>query len=151
MARGWRARRCPTCRAWAGDACQTPSGREASGPHTARLSPGRRELAARLAAWEELKRRGVTRAVVPFSGRAGAGGTTGAITLNLVVAGELVDVERWTGGDELALALEGPVWDRYGHPAGQPQIRGTVTWAVADRRIVIAGRRGGAAFEEVIA
>jgi hypothetical protein len=68
-----------------------------------------------------------------------------------VVAGELVDVERWSGRDQLALGLEGPVWDRYGYFAGQPRIRGTVTWAVADRRIVIAGRRGGEAFEEVIA
>jgi len=101
--------------------------------------------------WEELERRGVTRAVVPFSGRAGPGGTTGAITLSLVVAGDLVDVERWTGGDELALALEGPVWDRYGHFAGHPLIRGTVTWVVADRRILIAGRRGGETFEEGLA
>jgi hypothetical protein len=151
VARGWRTRRCLTCKAWSGDACETPSGREASAPHTARLRPGRRELAARRGVWEELERRGVTRAVVPFSGRAGDGGTAGAITLSLVVAGELVDVERWSGRDELALALEGPVWDRYGHFAGHPLIRGTVTWAVAGRRIVIAGRSGGEAFEEVIA
>ena len=30
----------------------------------------------------------------------------------------LVDVERWSRRDELALALEGPVWDRYGQLAG---------------------------------
>lgn len=35
--------------------------------------------------------------------------------------------------------------------AGQPPIRGTVTWMLAYRSIVIAGRRGGEAFEEVVA
>jgi hypothetical protein len=57
-----------------GDPCHTPSGREASQPHTARLRPGRRELAARQAVWEELERRGATVAVVPFyDGDHGAG------------------------------------------------------------------------------
>jgi hypothetical protein len=106
---------------------------------------------ARRAVWEELERRAATLAVVPFSGRAGDGGRTGTITLSLAVAGELVDVERWSGRDELALALEGPVWDRYGQIAGHPLIRGTVTWVVADRRILIAGRRGGETFEEALA
>ena len=75
---------CPTCKALPGDPCHTPSGREASRPHTARLRPGRRELAARQAVWEELERRGATVAVVPFSGRAGHGGTTGTITLSRI-------------------------------------------------------------------
>jgi len=93
----------------------------------------------------------VTLAVVPFSGRAGDGGRTGTVTLSLAVAGELVDVERWSGRDDLALALDGPVWDRYGQFAGHPLIRGTVTWVVADRRILIAGRRVGETFEEALA
>lgn len=134
-----------------GDPCKTPSGREPSRPHTARLRPGRRELAARQAVWEGLERRGATIAVVPFSGRAGDGGRTGTITLSRLDGDELVDVERWSGRDELALALEGPVWDRYGQFVGHPWIRGTVTWTVVDRGIVIAGQRGGEAFEEALA
>ena len=100
--------------------------------------------------WEELARRGATVAVVPFSGRAGHGGTTGSITLTRPDGGELVDVERSTGRDELALALEGPVWDRYGQFVGHPWIRGTVTWSLADRCILIAGQRGDEAFEEAL-
>jgi hypothetical protein len=34
------------------------------------------------------------------------------------------------------------VWDRYGRFAGQPAIRGTVTWAVRDRRVVVVAQRG---------
>jgi hypothetical protein len=141
VARGWRERSCPTCRALLGDRCHTPSGREASQPHAARLRPGRGERAGREAVWEELERRGATVAVVPFSGRAGLGGTTGTITLSGFAGDELVDVARWTGRDELALALEGPVWDRYGQFAGHPWIRGTVTWSLADRCVLIAGER----------
>jgi hypothetical protein len=151
VARGWRTRRCPTCKARSGDPCHTPSGREASQPHTARLRPGRRELAARQAVWEELERRGAMIAVVGFSGRAGRGGTTGAITVSRLEGQELIDVERWGGRDELALGLEGPVWDRYGEFAGHPLIRGTVTWTLADRSVVIAGDRGGERFEERVA
>jgi hypothetical protein len=68
-----------------------------------------------------------------------------------VGVGRLVDVERSSCRDELALALEAPVWDRYAGFAGQPWIRGTVAWSVADRAIVIVGRRGDLAFEEGIA
>jgi hypothetical protein len=150
VARGWRERTCPTCKAPSGDPCHTPSGRETSQPHTARLRPGRGELAGREAVWEELERRGARVAVVPFSGGAGLGGTTGAITFSGFAGDELVDVERWRGRDELALALEGPVWDRYGQFAGHPWIRGTVTWSLADRCILIAGERGGEAFEEAL-
>jgi hypothetical protein len=87
--------------------------------------------------WEELERRGAAVAVVPFSGRAGDGGRTGTVTLRRLAGGELVHVERWRGREELAFALEGPVWDRYGQFAGHPLIRWTVTWTVADRRIQI--------------
>ena len=87
--------------------------------------------------WEELERRGAAVAVVPFSGRAGDGGRTGTVTLRRLAGGELVHVERWSGREELAFALEGPVWDRYGQFAGHPLIRWTVTWTVADRRIQI--------------
>ena len=99
--------------------------------------------------WEELARRGATVAVVPFSGRAGHGGTTGTITLSGFAGDELVDVERWTGRDELALALEGPVWDRYGQFTGHHPRHGQ--WSLADRCILIAGQRGDEAFEEAVA
>jgi hypothetical protein len=101
--------------------------------------------------WEELERRGTTVAVVPFSGHAGDRGRDGTITLSRLAGDELVDVERWSGRDELALALEGPVWDRYGRFVGHPWIRGTVTWTVADRGILLAGQRGGEPFEETLA
>jgi hypothetical protein len=50
---------------------------------------------------------------VSFSGRAGQGGRVGTITSSRIEAGELIDVERWTGRDELTYALEAPIWDRY--------------------------------------
>jgi hypothetical protein len=85
---------------------------------------------------------------VPFSGRAGCGGNVGTIVLSRVAGDELIDVERWSGRDELTHALEGPVWDRYGTFAGQPWIRGTVIWTIEDRRVAIEGERAGVAFEE---
>ena len=134
IARGWRVRPCPKCAAVPGESCRTPSGREASRIHDARLRPGRHELLARDHVWAELERRGATIATVPFSGRAGRGGT----------------VERWSGHDELCYALEAPIWDRFGSFAGQPLIVGTVIWTTADRRVVIEGRRGDKRFEELV-
>jgi hypothetical protein len=99
--------------------------------------------------WEEFERRGATIAVVPFSGRPGRGGRTDTITLSRVDGVEVVDVERWTGRDELAYALEAPIWDRYGTFAGHPFIHGTVTWTTAERLIVIAGVRSRERFEEI--
>jgi len=101
--------------------------------------------------WEELERRGATNVVVPFTGRAGEGGRVGTIGLSRLEGGQLLDVERWSGRDRLAYALEAPVWDRYGSFTGPPQVGGTLTWTLADRRIVIVGRRGRVDFEEVIA
>jgi hypothetical protein len=150
IARGWRDRGCPTCTALPGETGHTPSGREASQPHAARLRPGRRELATRQAAWDELERRGATIAEVPFTGVAGEGGTVGAIVLGRVDGDEPMDVECRIGRDELAYALEATVWDRFGTFAGHPKVVGTVTWTNADRRVVIAGRRGHERFEEVV-
>jgi hypothetical protein len=101
--------------------------------------------------WERLERRGATIAVVPFSGCAGAGGRVDTIILSRLDGDKLVDVVRSTARDELTYALEGPIWDRYGVFAGQPSICGAVTWALPHRSIVIAGRRGSEAFEEVVA
>jgi hypothetical protein len=98
----------------------------------------------------ELERRGASIAVVPFAGRAGRGGQTETIRLSRVADGELLDIERWSSRDELAYALEEPVWDRYGTFAGQPAIRAEVIWTLADRRVVIVGRRGDQCFEEIV-
>ncbi len=100
--------------------------------------------------WAELARRGATGAVVVFSGRAGAGGAIGSITISRQGGQELFELERWRDG-ELALALEGPVWDRYGQFAGQPLICGTVSWLLAERCIVVSGRRGSESFQETLA
>jgi hypothetical protein len=100
--------------------------------------------------WEELERRVVTVAMVPFSGGAGDSGRTGISVLSVLQGDdELVAVELWSG-QELAYALAGPVWDRYAGFAGHPTIKGTVTWMVADRQIRITGRRGQSAFEETL-
>jgi hypothetical protein len=149
VARGWLERPCPTCKAPSGEPCSTPTGREAARVHTARLRPARWELVRRSAVWEELERRGATAAVVPFWGRAGAGGRTDTIKLWRLEGEELVEVERWTYRDELCHALEAPVWERYGRFAGHPLIRAEVIWTADDRCVVIRGRRGGKAFEEL--
>ena len=150
IARGWRARPCPKCKAAPGECCRTPSGREASRIHEARLRPERYELLARDDVWAELERRGAMIATVPFSGRAGRAGSVDRIVLSRVQGNELVDVERWSGRDELCYALEAPIWDRFGSFAGQPHIAGNVVWMAADRRVVIEGRRGGERFEELV-
>src|SRR5438477_5095035 len=106
VARGWRVRPCPTCRALAGEPCRTPSGREASRPHVARFRSGRGELLWHEDVWEDLQRRGAGVAFVPFAGRAGLGGRIGTITLSRCRGDELIDLELWTGRDELAYALE---------------------------------------------
>ena len=146
-ARGWRGRRCPTCKADPGESCRTPTGREATQIHAARLRLSPAEV-SRSSVWDELELRGATVAAVPFSGRAGQGGRTATIRLSLLEGEDLVDVARWMFRDELAYALEAPIWDRYGTFAGHPLIQGTVTWTTCDRRVVIAGKRGGEPFEE---
>jgi hypothetical protein len=149
-ARGWRQRPCPKCKAEPREKCRTPSGRVATTAHAARLLPARYELAGPGAVWAELERRGATIAVVPFHGRAGAGGDVGTITLSRLTSNELVDVERWTGRDELAYALEAPMWGRYGSFGDQPAIECIVTWTTEDRRVVIAGTRARQPFDEVV-
>lgn len=148
--RGWHARMCPTCKAPAGEECVTPSGRTASRIHTARLYGGRHELIRRSDVWAELARRGASIAVVPFWGRAGRGGETNRIRLSRMDGDKLVDVELWTGRDDLCFALEAPVWDRFGLFAGQPHISGEVLWLAEDHSVVITGTRSGKAFEETV-
>jgi hypothetical protein len=131
--------------------CRTPSGRFASQPHAARLRPARGELAALAPVWDELERRGAAIAVVPFPGRAGRGGEVGTVILSRFEHGELVAFDRRTALDEVAQALAAPVWHRYGSFAGQPPMRGTIMWSVADRQIGIYGHRGEEPFEEIVA
>lgn len=148
IVRGWRARPCPKCKALPGESCRLPSGREASRIHEARLRPSRYELLAREDVWAELERRAATIATVPFSDRAGRGGSVDRIVLSRAQGNDLVDVERWTRRDELCHALEAPIWDRFGSFVGQPRIAGVVLWTAADRHVVIEGRRGAKRFEE---
>jgi hypothetical protein len=58
------------------------------------------------------------------------------------------DVERWTGRDELAYALEAADLGPVRTFAGQPFMSGAVTWTTADRLIVIADVRGHQRFED---
>ena len=102
VARGWRAGPCPKCKALSGEPCRTPSGREASHAHTARLRPGRHELISGEPVWQELERRSAAIAVVPLSGRAGRGGHTDRIVFSRIDGDQLVDIERWTGRDDRA-------------------------------------------------
>jgi hypothetical protein len=95
----------PDLQGAAGERCSTPIGREASHVHAARLRPVRYELVWRPAVWDELGRRGATVAIVPFSGRAGAGGRTDTIRLLKQDGAKLVEIERWTSRDELRYAL----------------------------------------------
>jgi hypothetical protein len=149
VARGWLERSCPTCKAPPGEDCSTPTGRPASQAHTARLRPARWELASRAAVWDELERRGVSVATVPFRGRAGQGGEIDVIRLRRVRGEESHEV-RWPGIDELATALAAPVWGRFGTFAGQPLVRAEVIWTADDRSVVIVGRRGDRRLEESV-
>jgi len=151
VARGWPERSCPKCKAQSGERCATPTGREASQVHVARLRPARWELVWRPAVWEALERRGASVAVVPFWGRAGRGGQTDTITLLATRGNKLVDLERWTSRDELCQALEAPIWDRFGTFAEQPLVRGEVIWSTEDRSVVICGKRVEQRFEEIAA
>jgi hypothetical protein len=135
------------CKAQSGEHCVTPTGRPAARVHAARLRLARWELVG-AAVWDELQQRGATVAVVPFWGQAGRGGRTEVIQLLRDDGEALVDVERWTGRDELCHALEAPVWDRFGTFNGHPRIHGEVIWTADDRQVVIVGRRGDRKFEE---
>ena len=148
VSRGWRARRCPTCHAHEGERCATPSGRDASAPHTARLRPSRTELLVTDAVFAELDRLGVVSAAASFDGRSGAGGHVGRVALTRLVDGSLVESELGWAHDELAFAVAAPVWDRFGSFAGQPRIEGRVRWDALGRLVLISGRRGHDRFEE---
>ena len=98
----------------------------------------------------KLEARGATIASVPFSGLADRGGHIERIALSRLDRHELVDLERWSGRDELVYAVESPAWERFGSSGGQPQIVGTVIWTTADRRIGIEGRRLDERLEKLV-
>jgi hypothetical protein len=112
-------------------------------------APALWELVRRSAVWEELDRRRAMTAVVAFWGRAGAGGRPDTIKLWRLGGKGLVEVDRWTHRNELWHALEASVWDRYGGFAGHPLIRAELIWTADDRCLVVRGRRGRQAFEEL--
>lgn len=148
--RGWRERACRKCGAWSGYPCQSQTGRKTARVHAARSAPGRDELLLTGEIWAELVRRGASSARVPFSGQAGRGGRTGRIELLRLdpAARALVQVELWSSRDELCLALEAPVWGRFGTFIGQPLITGEIRWIAEERVVEIAATRGGRRFEE---
>jgi hypothetical protein len=98
--------------------------------------------------WDELARRQVSVATVPFRGRAGQGGEIEVIRLQRLRDEESREVRLWPDGEELASALAAPVWGRFGTFAGHPLVRAEVIWTVDRRSVVIAGRRGERRFEE---
>ena len=149
LARGWRRRRCPACQAAAGEPCRSPGGRTASRPHTARLGPARRELAGAEAIWRALERIAASVAVVHLTA---AGGGRRAKVEVVATAVDGSELRRWRAGEgELADALAAPVWARYGTFQRQPAITGTLRYAVAERSITLAGRRGSQPFTKTIA
>jgi hypothetical protein len=148
-ARGWRERRCPTCKSGPEEPCRTPSGRESSRPHIARLYPSPAEFARREQVWEQLERRGAQIAVVSFSGRGGQGGRVHEVTLSRSIDGRALEERLWES-NELACGLAAPIWDRYGTFVGHSAVRGIATWSVEDRLVVISGERGRERFEEIV-
>jgi hypothetical protein len=94
-----------TCKAPPGAHCSTPTGTPASQVHTARLHPARWELVSRAAVWDELERRGVSVATVPFRGRAGQGREIDVIRLERVSDEESREVRLWPDSEELASSL----------------------------------------------
>ena len=98
--------------------------------------------------WDELERRRVSVATVPFRGRAGRGGEIDVIRLQRVRGEESREVRLWPDSEELAHALAAPMWDRFATFAGQPLVRAEVVWTAVDRSVVIVGRRGDRRLEE---
>jgi hypothetical protein len=105
---------------------------------------------SRPAVWDELERRGVSVATVPFRGRAGQGGEIDVIRLQPVRGEESRELRLWPDSEELAHALAAPVRGRFGTFVGHPLVRAEVIWMVDRRSVVIVGRRGDRRFEEIV-
>lgn len=147
-ARGWRQRPCPACKAKPGEPCLTARGRPTSAPHTARLRAARGELLSLQDVWQALERAGAQIALVRFAGGGGRQGTLDSVSIE-ADGRELA--RFWQAGEsELADALAAPVWGRYGSFRGQPPIRATLAWNVAERSVMLAGTRGSERFEQTL-
>ena len=61
------------------------------------------------------------------------------------------ELARWGNGEgELPEALAAPIWGRYALFRGHPRITGLVMWDVHERQVIVAGKRGGRKFDEVL-
>ncbi len=96
----------------------------------------------------ELERRELIEAVVPFCCQSGGGWTTHSVRLRSDRP-SLGYVTSCPADDELLFALAEPLWAQCGFFAGQ-SARGEVVWNVQDRRVTIAGTRGGQPFREEV-
>ena len=111
-AHGKPARRAPQERR-----CRTPSGREASRIHEARLRPNRYELLARDDVWAELERRGATIACVDVESAATGLGET-AITAMETFESEMAviaisDGEVYVELPTLCLIMKDSLWSTW--------------------------------------
>ena len=142
VARGWRERCVPDVQGLAGRAVPYAERSRGLAVHSARLRPGVPSSSGGQRCGRSSS--GAARRSRSFRSRVarGGAGVRRRSRCPAIDGEELVDVERWTSRDELAYALEAPVWDRFGTFAGQPFIRGEVIWTVADRSVVIVGTRG---------
>ncbi len=146
-ARGWRSRSCPTCQAIRGEACRAHIGRAAVEPHATRLRPNQLEIFDEKV-WTELERRELIEAVVTFSTHPGPGGITHSVRLRSHRP-SFGYAPNCPTDDELQFALAEPLWAQCGFFAGQ-SARGEVVWNVQDRRVTVAGTRGGQPFREEV-
>jgi hypothetical protein len=86
-----------------------------------------------------LKKKGIEKVTVKFSGGHDSGGTDG---IEFEVLGETV---QWTEKEVDTIrvglfdALEAPVWDRYGSFAGEFNVYGEVVWDVKEEKVHIRG------------
>jgi hypothetical protein len=145
-ARGWRQRAWSACAAGPGERCVTPRGRRAARPHAAWLCAAREELHAPGDVFGALDRAGAQSALVRFAAGARRPATLQTIDLKRSAR------EPIPGSceSELAGALAAPIWGRYGSFRGQPAIRATLTWNVAERSLVLAGTRAGERFKHTL-
>ena len=146
-ARGWRHRSCPTCKAQPGELCRTPgpAGRPAAHRAAQLRAPRAVRRRGRVAGARALER---LCGAGSFSGGGGSPGSVAAVTLEDADKHELA---RWENGEgELPEALAAPIWGRYALFRGHPRITGLVLWDAHERQVIVAGKRGGQKFDEVL-
>ena len=149
-ARGWRHRPCPACKAPPGELCRTPSGRQATRPHTARFpAGGGRCFPTRGCgrSWSGGMPRPpsfVSRAEVVAGGQHWRGHARGRREARARSVGS-------GGGGSSPEALAAPIWGRrYALFRGHPRMTGLLVWDVKERCVLVAGERGGEKFDQVL-